>query len=299
MTLGRHDIDTDKNESLNVGTDSFLLFYDPKYLSLQPFKHLFSFENDSFESHFDIEDDTATSIPFSPFGGIKLKKPANLQDFHNYMDGLIMRLKGLAVKKITLKAPPAYYANFVPLSWLEQHGFQTDFTDTNQFVDLKKPIELHQMQNRKLRRAHGFNIRNCPLEEFPAIHQFIANCRKAQNLTINISLEKLQNLVEQFPDRYEAFVAERNGQIASAVILAYPAAEVAYYYLPATHPDFKKDSPMVPLLNHIYHHCKKLDYLYFDLGISSIEGTIQASLAQFKTRMGASSSVKPQMKLNL
>ncbi|MEO9474927.1 MAG: GNAT family N-acetyltransferase [Cyclobacteriaceae bacterium] len=299
MTLSRHDIDTDKNELVNVGTAPFVLFYDPAYLSLQPFNHLFSCESDSFESHFDIKNNTANSIPFSPFGGIKIKKTVSLADFHCYMDDLTKRLKGLAVNQITLKPPPEYYTDFVPLTWLDQHGFETGFTDTNQFVDLKKTIELHQMQKRKLRQAHGFNIRKCSFEEFPVIHQFIADCRESQNLTINISLKKLQNLVEQFPDKYEAFVAEYNGQIASAVIMAYPTAEVAYYYLPATHPDFKKDSPMVPLLNHLYQHCKNLGYLYFDLGISSIEGAVQSSLALFKTRMGAGSSVKPQMKLSL
>ena len=299
MTLGREDIDIDKNELVNVGTDRFLLFYDPAYLSLQPFNHLFSFENDSYEGYFDIYNNTATSLPFSPFGGIKLKKSANQDHFFSYMDLLIEKLKKMVVSQITLKPSPEYYANFVPLHWLEQYGFDTGFTDTNQFVDLKTNIELHQMQKRKLGQAHGFDIRKCQPEEIPILHQFIANCRKAQNLTINISLERLQNLIERFPTRYEAFIAEKNGQLASAVIMVYPTTEVAYYYLPATHPDFKKHSPMVPLLNHIYHHCKKLNYLYFDLGVSSVEGTIQSSLAQFKTRMGAKPSDKPQMKLSI
>jgi hypothetical protein len=272
----------------NSKTDGkVILYFDPKYLSIHTYSNLVHFQTEEFDCHFNVKKNIAKSIDFSPFGGISILSETDYAGFKHFFHHVIDKLKAIGTDKIVIIQPPFFYPNFLLSDWLIKCGFQIIGEEKLQYIDLQNSIQLHDMQKRKLKQSAGFEIRKVELDEISEIHDFIAQCRKYNGLEINISKEKLLALFEAFPDNYEAFLLKINGKLASAVIMTRPTSKVCYYYLPATDAEFKSQSPMVHLLNHLTNHYQTLGFNFMDLGISSIDGNLQTSLADFKKRMGA------------
>lgn len=279
--------DQNKNiDDLSVGKD-LILYHRLEYQKIQEYPDLCRFITDKFISHFSISKGLAKSLDFSPIGGIQVRSPADFFTFEKYVDECILKLKSKKVNLIQINQAPFFYSDFVPSDWLIKYGFEIKIKDSLQYIDLQNPYDLHSMQKRKLTQKWEYAIRKVDQIEIPEVHSFIAKCRAQNGLNINISHEKLMALVHAFPDKYEAFVLESSEEIASAVIMTLPTANICYYYLPATSSDFKSKSPMVHLLYFLINLYRELGYEYMDLGISSIEGVLQTGLADFKTRMGA------------
>lgn len=284
--------DTQKVNKVNAAEESFLLYYKDAYLLAQQYAHLKVYSNDCFEVCFSLKTETATSLSSSPFGGIRSIKKAKLTQLKSFFDQLKTQLKLAGVQKIRLVQPPAYYLGFINNEWLKTLGFEEVSVELNQFVALTKPILFDKMQQRQLKKAKDFNIRKVAVAELPKIHTFIAHCRKEKGLEINISQEKLISLFEALPESYDCFVVEKENQLIAAVVTANVTPDICYYYLPATLQAFKHKSPMVHLLNYLYGYYRDAGFEYLDLGLSSVRGVKQASLFQFKERMGATSTLR-------
>lgn len=289
--------DRQKIHKLSFDPRNPVLYFQPDYLNAQQYPHLKVIVSAHFFTCFSIAGGTAKSLPKSPFGGIYTS--GNEPEFLKFYRSLENELKQLGVEKIIFNQPPAYYPNFVPTEWLLSQGYDRAISETNQFITISGELhsKMHKMEKRKLKKRSNFSFNKTDL--VPDIHHFIAECRKQKGLEINITAAKLAELTEQFPDRYQIFEARKDGQLAAAVVMTVPVDNIAYYYLPATNPAFKRLSPMVSLMDYIYHYyqTKKMDYL--DLGISSVNGKLQESLFRFKARMGADATSRMLLVKNI
>lgn len=236
-----------------------------------------------------MEDYIAISQSRSPFGGIWMVESKTEREFANFWMACEKRLVNLGVRELRIIQPPSYYEQFVPFSCLLNQGFEQMISERNQFVNLTSPPVIHPMEQRILRKQH-LTIEIGDPKDLDRIYSFIALCRKNQGLEVNISLEKLSGLFRVFPNRYFIVNAFDNESHVSTCIFCSPTDEVIYYYLPATHPDHKEGSSMVPLLYWSYGYFQRLGFKIMDLGISSINGQDQVGLVAFKERMGALST---------
>lgn len=291
------DKDTQITNKVTDAHNKFMLYYHPKYLSAQKHSELKLFEDKNFKVYFTLNESVATSISSSPFGGVISYADASLDDFKSFLDQVLAELKASNISQIQLIQPPIYYRNFVNSNWLEQLGFKKKNCEINQYVELHKPIVLHEMQKRQLKKDWAFEIRKVDSKEIPAVHSFITKCRTDQGLAINISLAKLVLLFEKLPEAYDCFVVEKERQLIAAVVMTRATSDICYYYLPATDAAYKKLSPMVHLLKYIYAYYQELGLKYIDLGLSSITGEKQDSLFQFKERMGAKNTERVLWKM--
>lgn len=205
-------------------------------------------------------------------------------------------LQKRGIKKLLVKHPSPIYAQIASLDWLS--GFDVEFADINQHILLQDGWgnSIHTMQKRKLDslRAGQFEFRKMEMNELETAHKFISVCRQAQDLEINISYELLKQLSES-TKAYDIFCVVRDGKISALCIAVRPTSKVAYYYLPATSPLFRNQSPMVLLIAGMIDYYKSIGFEYLDMGVSSIEGKPQESLRIFKERMGAVETVKPML----
>ena len=258
--------------------------FDPQYAKIQQLKGYKLFVSDIGIFPVVIQSQIVTSLPKSPFGGL-LVDNVNKQKLFHWLDEIIKDLKTKS-NELVIKHPGSIYPTTND-SWLQAYGFQQTTTEIAHYIDLNNFTldRLHSMQQRKLKSSQ-FSLEVVSLSKLSDMHSFIADCRARQGLEINISLDSLTKQVEAFQDRFLFFVAKKDHELAAACIITLPLDNIAYYYLPATNPKYKKDSPMVSLMVFIYDQLNSLGYDYLDLGISSIEGRPQTSLITFKERMG-------------
>ncbi len=269
-----------------VQPESKPIFFTSKYQETIDWKDKVSFSDEILLISFAPN---GRSMPNSPFGSFYVTQPLSFDEFQRKVDEIESRFRSMNVPELMIIHPPSYYKDFVNPEWLQDTGFINQYGEFNQAIDLNGPVELHKMQVRKLEKlsTSEWNIEKIEFADFKKLHDFISMCRRYQNLVINIEWEKLNLLKNTFPEQYEGWVIKKDNEWASALITVRVSSEVMYYYLPATLPRFKKDSPMVALLDHVTKSARKLGFKFLDLGISSLNGEKQAGLYVFKERMGA------------
>ncbi len=271
------------------------IFYHPEYLNIQAHKNLRVFENDDFKVVFSLSKQLAVSLPQGLFGSIeKKKRTINFPVFESFWNEVREALSTEKITRIEITHPPIIYSGFVPFAWLGEVGFSRMYADINHYIPLKD-FHLHKMEEKKLKQLAKlkFTTEKVPASELATVYEFLNECRKEKGLTLNVSLDRLQSLVQAFPDRYHFFVGYVDGSIVTAVVTINVAPDVVYYFLPGTLESAKQHSPMVGLLAEIVRHFGKT-HTYLDLGVSSQEGKPQEGLITFKERMGGLKTEKPR-----
>lgn len=286
----------------SLDNDSSVVYFSRPYLANQNHDQLVSYESDQCFLPLSLNEDLAISIPRSPFGSFLVKGNFDHDQFLEFLRQVKEELSNRGITTLQVKHPTSIYSSFVKESWLEESGFKRLYSDINQQIPLSVAWKdnIHLMQKRKLDalQAEQFEFRKMGVEELEIAHQFIAVCRQAQGLIINVDLELLQQLSDS-TEAYDLFGVFRDGKISSVCIAVRVTGNIAYYYLPATSPMFRTQSPMVLLIEGMVDHYRSLGFHYLDMGISSIEGKPQESLRVFKERMGALQSDKTTWQLRL
>ena len=287
---------------LSIINDPDVVYFTKDYLRHQKHQDFTCFEDNYFYFPFVTIDQEAISIPRSPFGSFFVKDSKYLDQFPTFLSSLKAHLRKSDVSAITIKHPSSIYEDFALQSVLEESGFEKQFADINQHIVLDKNWEksIHEMQSRKLNalRNRGFEFKKMDNSELETAHKFISACRQVQGLTINITFDLLTQLNES-TGAYDIFGVYREGKISALCITVRVTNKIAYYYLPATSPMFRSDSPMVLLIAGMVDYYQSQGFKIFDLGISSIDGNPQETLRIFKNRMGALETEKPMFKLSL
>ncbi|MEQ8239892.1 MAG: GNAT family N-acetyltransferase [Cyclobacteriaceae bacterium] len=273
-----------------------MIYYSDHYLINQNYSNLLKIETHQFFICFNILKNQAVSISQAPFGGIMTKAEYSNEDLSKFIENMKAKLRANGVNSISIIQPPAYYDQFVPLKQMLNHNFESSMEEVNQYVNLNHR-EIHVMEKRILAKETSLHIE--VREDFETAHYFIAKCRREQGLTINISEEKLLNLVKSTHGKYKLYTATYDRKWAAAVITVDATEDIRYYYLPATSQSMKKMHPMVYLLDKIYYDAQNDGLKYLDLGKSSIKGEIQAGLHTFKKRMGAADSTVTELRAEI
>lgn len=222
-------------------------------------------------------------------------------NLHDFLGSVSEHLRSQNVTTVHLRHPTQIYDQFVDTSWLESAGLTKDFEDVSQHICLDDNWEssIHTMQRRKLisLEQEGFEFGLMTNEQLEVAHKFLQVCRAAQDLELNISYELLAKLAES--NRYQIFCVKREEKISALCIAVEPTENIAYYYLPATSPMFRSQSPMVLLIAGMVAHYRSKGFKYLDLGASSYKGKPQETLRLFKNRMGASEGLITSWKMQL
>ncbi len=284
---------TNATEIIN---DPDLLYYKKSYLIAQQHDQLLCFDDSKLFLPLVIDGDTAISIPRSPFGSFFVKNIPSEDEFNQFLNFVLEQLKTKEVNRVQLIHPPKIYSRFLSLEWLTKAGFSVKYEDVNQHIELSTSWEktIHEMQSRKLERlkTQGFEFKKMDNSQLETGYKFIDACRQVQGLNINISFDLLKEL-HQTTEAYDVFGVFRDGKISALCITARVTTKAVYYYLPATSPMFRTESPMVLLIAGMVDYYRSQGFKYFDLGVSSIEGVEQETLKVFKERMGGIESKKP------
>lgn len=265
----------------------FMLYCHEDYAKVQGFQSYHRFHSDHSVFCVECNDKKAVCLPRSPIGGlscINAPKSDFLQFYKESEKSLVQN--GISSLEITL--PPHYYMGVPDKSLMESLGFSERVREISHYIPLKGVLQekIHTMQQRKLKQTPTFDLTLASATQLQSVYDFIAQCRKNQGLEINMNFEILEQLFQTFPDRYQIFTAKRNETLLAAAIMVIPVEGIVYYFLPATSPAHKTESPMVHLVAYLYQYYQQRGFQYIDLGISSVNAVPQKSLITFKERMG-------------
>lgn len=281
----------------DITTIAECCYFHPDYLKNQSHHELIVYEGNSFLIPFTIKNNRAFSIDKCPFGSFFITQNSSKIAFGDFEKEVFDSLKKKGITEMFIRHPAEIYPDFVMSSELSKAGYNLLYNDINQHISLNNDWEdsLHKMQCRKLKSlAHeGFEFKAVPHSEVKLMHQFLTLCRQAQGLEINISLEKLKNLIQDLPQAYDFFGVFRDNKMSAACISVRVNDSIAYYYLAGTSPLFRSQSPMVLLISGMVDYYRSRGFKILDLGVSSFEGKPQPTLQLFKERMGGVQSLKP------
>ena len=265
----------------------FMLYCHDDYAKVQRFQSYHRFHSEHIVFCVECIDHKAICLPKSPIGGLSCFN-GRKSDFLQFYEKSERSLAQNGVSSLEITLPPDYYQGVPDKSWLEPLGFSERVSEISHYIPLEGPLwrKIHTMQQRKLKQAPAFDLTLKSASALRSVYDFIAQCRKNQGLEINMNFDTLEQLFQTFPDRYQIFTAERNGTLLAAAIMVIPIEGVVYYFLPATAPAHKTESPMVHLIDYLYQYYQERGFQYIDLGISSVNTVPQKSLITFKERMG-------------
>ena len=273
------------------------VYYSPAYLSIQQYDQLNTFllldtatSKIVAKALFSTESSgTKISLPRAPFGGICHTVDLDSQALKWWLSNLLQ-------SKMVIKQPVYFYEGYSHI--LEEMNALGQTNDINHHIDLDGYHlgQLHNMQIRRIRKCKHARFEFKEVkgeEELAKVYVFIAECRMQQGLVINIPRDKFMQSFTLLADHYRAFIiATPEGETIAATVVIRVSNGIAYNYLPASSKQYHRYSPMAFLLFRTALLYKSEGYDILDLGITSIDGEEQVSLARFKERMGAIRSPK-------
>lgn len=236
-------------------------------------------------------DDQLLSLPYAPWGSFVSDRSATQKDFKELVNQIHSFAKDQHIKSLLIKHPPSFYGHSVPLSWMK-HASQDVQTEINQHIDLTQPVNYHEMERRKLRKASSYlHLRE--IKNASASYDLLSKWRREGNIPLNIESNHLEALMTNLPQYYTCWGAFHDEKPMAVCVCVKVTDDTMYYFLPATSPKHRQHSPMVFLIDQLIKKYTEEGFRYFDLGQSSVDSIKQEGLFQFKVRMGAQSTEKP------
>ncbi|HCW06059.1 MAG TPA: hypothetical protein DGG95_01695, partial [Cytophagales bacterium] len=128
--------------------------------------------------------------------------------------------------------------------------------------------------------------------ELKKIYAFINECREERNMSLSMTYEELDRVVEKFPNEFFLFGVFKEDELMAAVISIQVSQTILYNFYPAHKKAFDQLSPMVFLLDNQYKFCQAAGIQILDLGTSALDNKTNFSLLNFKTQVGGIASLK-------
>jgi|LakMenEpi03Aug12_release.lakeMendotaPanAssembly.Ray.scaffolds.fasta_scaffold273899_2 hypothetical protein len=202
--------------------------------------------------------------------------------------------------------PPSGFADEL---FEKQIGYLTDIgatlvcTDLSQGIDVDSwDMSLFSKGNRKKLRQFleaGGQFRRAKESELPKIFEILRLNRENIGAKLSISLLQLQKSFELMPEQYSAWVVTINEKFAAVAVTVRVKQDYEYVYMWGDNLDFRNFSPTAALCEGLICEMKLLGINFLDLGISSLRGENNENLIRFKSNLGAVSTNKLTLNLQI
>ncbi len=236
---------------------------------------------------FHFNGQVACSQQYAPFGSYHGQhlEPQLGQEFLSFMEQHMI-LAGMT--QVQFRHPTVIYQSTEWLNLLKDNGYLisqivSHYVTVNHQSYLMK---MHPMERRRLKKCSGFIFRWISLLRFEEIYRFISECRSSRNRHLSLDLPTFKKIVSHAPDGFLLAAVYCDKEMVAATILVKVKKNIWYNFYPASKLQYQQHSPMVFLINALYHQAQRYGIQYIDLGNSQVAGDMKHSLAQFKFRMG-------------
>lgn len=252
--------------------------------------------------------ETAHSPWQAPFGAVQMAVGLSAALVHVFLEEVHKVLQEHGVRRVRVRSYPfAYDAGGSALltHTLLQLGYQVTLTELNHHLPLRTAgfeAGLHISERRRLHkcRRHGFRFEQESPRLLPAAYAFLRQCRAEKGQHLSLSLSRLEELFQQFPQNHFLFsVRDGAGQWAALTVAIQVNEQVLYNFYPASTLAYNSFSPVVLLNEGLYAFGLANELTLLDLGTSTLPEGPNHSLLQFKRHLGGVPSLKLSFELNL
>lgn len=236
----------------------------------------------------------------APFGSIEMDahlEPKGLYDFIAY---IVETLNVLGIQKVVLKNPPGIYntpASALLNTFLHNQGFRVEQAEVSSVIpinDMPYADRVTEWEHRKLKqtKASSFSFQQQDGSHLQTIYSFIKSCRVEKGYTLSMPLADLTDLHTTFPDRILLFAVSQESTLASACIAIQVSDDILYTFYYDHAKAYDAYSPVVMLVEGIYHFCQSQHIRLLDLGTATLNRQPNFPLLAFKAHVGGIPSSK-------
>jgi|GEM_PF-3552051 lipid II:glycine glycyltransferase (peptidoglycan interpeptide bridge formation enzyme) len=246
----------------------------------------------------EMEKGIYTSGIRAPFGGIECISSADL-DF--FVKDILKEFSCRKASFIIIRQSPACYQPDYAESInnaLVDNGFTLTCSDVNQHILVdSSSIFAANIDDQKRRRLQKLKSHDVKVEFYDHIesadwYKLYVKSRQLKDFPVTISKEAYLDLSHQLTDVYTYAGVYIEGRLIANAVFVKVNADVLYYFLAASDPDYASLSPSVLLVEAMYELAQQHNYKMIDLGISSVDGIVNNGLHLFKKHLGGIDSQK-------
>lgn len=245
--------------------------------------------------------DAAVSPVAAPFGSVEFAETLPDSVLDELIRVLIDEARATGVPTLRLVNYPHCYAPTQAdrlTGALIARNFRLIRNDSTAFLAINGDgfaANLPASARRRLRKCQraGFRFQYNPEPDIGAVVGWLRQTRQRQGYALTLSPDRLIELLNRFPDQFPVF-SVMDGDVTAALTVAVRVrADILYAFLPASHPDYHRFSPMVLLTDGLFTYCRQGGIRLLDLGVSlDADRQPKPSLMRFKRNLGAQVSPK-------
>ncbi|MBO9699201.1 MAG: GNAT family N-acetyltransferase [Sporocytophaga sp.] len=254
-----------------------------------------------------ISDSDATSPLKAPFGGFEFDNTIGTEDIFHFLFELEFWLLKRSIQKIHIVSYPYCYNrrhSELVTHCLLKKGFVISEHDMNFHLEISSQGDFESGLNpsarrryRKYRDSFQFCIEDNP--DIDSIYSLVKQNREIKGHPVTITPEGLKNLYQTFEKSFKTFLLKDGEKVIGSAFGVKISGQILYYYLPADSYGYKRYSPSISMIGHIYNYCRESGITLFDLGIATSKSVPNFGLIKFKQNMGGKVSLKLSFEKNL
>jgi Acetyltransferase (GNAT) domain len=250
--------------------------------------------------HFHLENGQARSPLKAPFGSVGFSKTLPPAELYEFLRNVGSKLKDSGIRAVQIKNSPQIYdpaASSLLEVLLVNLGFHVRQAEVNAaiIVDERNYDELLEgWELRKLKQAKKAKLtfHEMPIHAISEVYEFIKGCREERQQSLSMTLTELMRTITLFPDDFVLFGVYQNKELAAASISIRVSKHILYNFYSAHPRKMDSLSPVVLLMQGIYHWSQKQKITLIDLGTSALDGQPNFGLLDFKIRLHGVLSAK-------
>lgn len=295
-----------------VGTRLGSLFHDPAFFRLHAGERGLYFEGQArgrtrLVIHFAPDGEGTWHSPLrGTFAGYAADPALDLgawSDAHVRIEHRL-RAEGARAAEVAL-APqfhdPASFARQVYL--LESAGWAVQRCDLNfgLIVDRRPLVDRMAPDHRRRRRLAsdaGLRGGTASPRALPAIYTILQDNYAAKGYGLSMSLEQLQTMQDQFPERMQCFGCWVGEELLAGAVCFHLSPHVLYVFYWSGRPE-RGGNAMIVLADAIHEYCQHREVPLLDAGISTIGAQANEGLMAFKRQLGFTESLRLRMRKDL
>jgi len=234
----------------------------------------------------------------APFGSVEFSDTISPESLFRFLEFSESKLQASGVRLISIKNPLQAYApakTSLIETFLFNLGYHVSTAEVGTVVKVGSgTMMLDAWEQRKLRQSREARLefRSLSINDLDEIYLFILACRKQKHYTLSMTLAELRATVEMFSDRFFLFGIYQDDTLVAASVTVKVMNHVLYNFYCDHDKQFDSLSPVVFLIDGLYHYCREHQISLLDLGTSALEGRPNFGLLEFKMRMRGEPSAK-------
>ena len=250
----------------------------------------------------------AVSLPKASFGGFDLHPDCTVEDLVYAIEALKNFCAEKHLPHIRIISYPECYDSFstqIIHEALIQCGASVLYTDLSQYVIIGRDtfdelIDPDERRHLNFARKQRWSFWQESSDMLADAFDLIVNSREAKGYPVTMTFEELSRAFSQFPDRYMLFsMRDELGKMVSVSVCIHVNEEVLYDFYHGDDLEWRKHSPVVPLISGLYNYARTHGYSLMDLGTSTEEGRKNKNLFKFKKHLGAVTAEKKIYSLSI